>query len=183
MHMRNYFEIGPLAAEEMSFKSFSIFNSDGHFVEQCGTILAILVKGLTKCNIAALLRQYCRNINLLSEWTDSWSCNIAVIVAVTSQPSSSILLPQPPYFWQYFIARIWPFCQNGHILAIKYCRATTYCQKLEHAQWALLVSLPLIILGRTDANKRQEDHDGPISLTWPNRFAYLLLKFQPSSLL
>ena len=29
----------------------------------------------------------------------------------------------------------------------------------------------------------QEDHDGPISLTWPNRFAYLLLKFQPSSLL
>ena len=31
--------------------------------------------------------------------------------------------------------------------------------------------------------KQQEDHDGPISLTWPNRFAYLLLKFQPSSLL
>ena len=30
---------------------------------------------------------------------------------------------------------------------------------------------------------QQEDHDGPISLTWPNRFAYLLLKFQPSSLL
>ena len=30
---------------------------------------------------------------------------------------------------------------------------------------------------------KQEDHDGPISLTWPNRFAYLLLKFQPSSLL
>ena len=29
----------------------------------------------------------------------------------------------------------------------------------------------------------QEDHDGPKSLTWPNRFAYLLLKFQPSSLL
>ena len=30
---------------------------------------------------------------------------------------------------------------------------------------------------------KQEDHDGPISLTWPNRFAYLLLKIQPSSLL
>ena len=30
-------------------------------------------------------------------------------------------------------------------------------------------------------NKKQEDHDGPISLTWANRFAYLLLKFQPSS--
>ena len=30
---------------------------------------------------------------------------------------------------------------------------------------------------------KQEDHDGPISLTWPNRFAYLMLKFQPSSLL
>ena len=29
----------------------------------------------------------------------------------------------------------------------------------------------------------QEDHDGPISLTWANRFAYLMLKFQPSSLL
>ena len=31
--------------------------------------------------------------------------------------------------------------------------------------------------------KQQEDHDGPISLTWANRFAYLLLKIQPSSLL
>ena len=30
---------------------------------------------------------------------------------------------------------------------------------------------------------KQEDHDGPISLTWANRFAYLLLKIQPSSLL
>ena len=29
----------------------------------------------------------------------------------------------------------------------------------------------------------QEDHDGPVSLTWANSFAYLLLKFQPSSLL
>ena len=29
----------------------------------------------------------------------------------------------------------------------------------------------------------QEDHDGPISLTWANSFANLLLKFQPSSLL
>ena len=28
----------------------------------------------------------------------------------------------------------------------------------------------------------QEDHDGPVSLTWANRFAYLLLKFQPSFL-
>ena len=31
--------------------------------------------------------------------------------------------------------------------------------------------------------QKQEDHDGPISLTWANSFAYLLLKFQPSSLL
>ena len=31
--------------------------------------------------------------------------------------------------------------------------------------------------------KKQEDHDGPISLTWANSFAYLLLKFQPSVLL
>ena len=31
--------------------------------------------------------------------------------------------------------------------------------------------------------QKQEDHDGPISLTWANRFAYLMLKFQPSSLL
>ena len=29
---------------------------------------------------------------------------------------------------------------------------------------------------------KQEDHDGPILLTWSNRFAYLLLKIQPSSL-
>ena len=34
-----------------------------------------------------------------------------------------------------------------------------------------------------DSNKLQEDHDGPISLTWANRFAYLMLKFQPSALL
>ena len=30
---------------------------------------------------------------------------------------------------------------------------------------------------------KQEDYDGPISLTWANRFAYLLLKILPSSLL
>ena len=32
-------------------------------------------------------------------------------------------------------------------------------------------------------NNKEEDHDGPISLTWANSFAYLLFKFQPSSLL
>ena len=31
--------------------------------------------------------------------------------------------------------------------------------------------------------KQQEDHDGPISITWANSFAYLLLNVQPSSLL
>ena len=31
--------------------------------------------------------------------------------------------------------------------------ATIYCQKLEHAQWVLLMLLPLIILEVTDANK------------------------------
>ena len=30
---------------------------------------------------------------------------------------------------------------------------------------------------------KQDDHDGPISITWANRFAYLLFKFQPMSLL
>ena len=30
----------------MSFKGFSIFSSDGHFVQRSGTILAILVKEL-----------------------------------------------------------------------------------------------------------------------------------------
>ena len=30
---------------------------------------------------------------------------------------------------------------------------------------------------------KQEDYDGPLSLTWAYRFAYSLLKFQPSSLL
>ena len=29
----------------MSFKSFSIFSSDGHFVQQCGTISSNLVEG------------------------------------------------------------------------------------------------------------------------------------------
>ena len=36
---------------------------------------------------------------------------------------------------------------------------------------------------KSNSNTKQEDHDGPISLTWANRFAYLLFKFQPSSLL
>ena len=40
----NYFEILPLATE-MSFKGFSIFSSGDHFVQQSGTILAILLKG------------------------------------------------------------------------------------------------------------------------------------------
>ena len=40
----NYFEIGPLAYEDMSFKSSSIFSSGGHFVERSGTILAILIE-------------------------------------------------------------------------------------------------------------------------------------------
>ena len=34
-----------------------------------------------------------------------------------------------------------------------------------------------------EKKKKQEDHDGPILLTWANSFAYLLLKFQPSLLL
>ena len=37
--------MGPLALEKMSFKSFSIFSSGGHFVQQSRTIVAILVKG------------------------------------------------------------------------------------------------------------------------------------------
>ena len=41
----------------------------------------------------------------------------------------------------------------------------------------------LLTFTKAYERKQQEDHDGPISLTWPNRFAYLLLKFQPSSLL
>ena len=48
-HMRNtsvkYFEIRPLAAEEMSFKGFSIFSSGSHFVQPTGTILAISEEG------------------------------------------------------------------------------------------------------------------------------------------
>ena len=39
------------------------------------------------------------------------------------------------------------------------------------------------MLGPMGGKKKQEDHDGPISLTWANSFAYLLLKFQPSLLL
>ena len=39
-------KLGPLAWEEMSYKSFfSIFSSSGHFVQPSGTILAILVEG------------------------------------------------------------------------------------------------------------------------------------------
>ena len=49
---------------------------------------------------------------------------------------------------------------------------------LEGAVWSrsTLFAILLSIL-------KQEDHDGPISLTWANRFAYLLVKFQPSLLL
>ena len=45
---------GPAAKEEMCLKGFSIFSSDGHFVQQSGTILAILVKGHPK-NISTKL--------------------------------------------------------------------------------------------------------------------------------
>ena len=59
-----------------------------------------------------------------------------------------------PDFWHYFIATTTLF------LVITYCKnltilATFYCQKLEHAQWALLESLPLIILEGTDENKKK----------------------------
>ena len=38
--------MGPMALEKMLSKGFSsIFSSDGHFVQQSGTILAILVDG------------------------------------------------------------------------------------------------------------------------------------------
>ena len=40
----NYFKIGQLALEEMSFYEFSIFSSAGHFVQQSRTILAIFDK-------------------------------------------------------------------------------------------------------------------------------------------
>ena len=39
------------------------------------------------------------------------------------------------------------------------------------------------MLGPMGKKKKQEDHDDPISFTWANSFAYLLLKFQPSLLL
>ena len=41
-----YFKIHLLVQEKKSFKGFSIFSSDGHFVQRSRTILAILVKGL-----------------------------------------------------------------------------------------------------------------------------------------
>ena len=52
--LRNYFEIGSLASELMSFKDFSIFSSGGHFVQPSRTILAILVQG----NPRTFLRNY-----------------------------------------------------------------------------------------------------------------------------
>ena len=35
---KNYFEIGPVALEEMLFQGFFIFSSGGHFVQRSGTI-------------------------------------------------------------------------------------------------------------------------------------------------
>ena len=35
----------------------------------------------------------------------------------------------------------------------------------------------------TKENKQHEDHDGPISLTWANRFTYLKMKFHTIRLL
>ena len=40
-----FFDIGSLVYEEMSFKGFSILSSGCHFVQQSGTILALLVEG------------------------------------------------------------------------------------------------------------------------------------------
>ena len=46
----NYFEMGPLALEEMSFKGFSIFNSGGHFVQRSWMAWAILVEDVPRNN-------------------------------------------------------------------------------------------------------------------------------------
>ena len=51
--MNFFFVIWPLAYE-MSFKSLSVFSSGGHFVQQSGTILAILVEGHSR-NISVKL--------------------------------------------------------------------------------------------------------------------------------
>ena len=41
--VKGYFEIGPLACEDMAFIGFSIFSSGCHFVQLIRSILAILV--------------------------------------------------------------------------------------------------------------------------------------------
>ena len=62
-------------------------------------------------------------------------------------------------------------CIQGH--AMMYACAKYQCYKT-NVYWELT---------KTEKKQKQEDHDGPISLTWAIRFAYLLLKIQPSSLL
>ena len=53
----NYFKIHPLVKKEKSFKGFFlIFCSGGHFVQQSGTVLAILVEGYPR-NIPVKLFQ------------------------------------------------------------------------------------------------------------------------------
>ena len=46
--------IKPIAVREASFTGFSIFRSDGHFVQRSGTILATLVEGYPR-NISVKL--------------------------------------------------------------------------------------------------------------------------------
>ena len=53
----------------------------------------------------------------------------------------------------------------------------------EGFKWNLMKISKVVSEKKTFVHHSQEDHDGPISLTWANRFAYLLLKIQSSSLL
>ena len=46
--MQSYSEFGPKVQELISFKEFSIFSSDEHFVRQSKTVWAILVRGISK---------------------------------------------------------------------------------------------------------------------------------------
>ena len=58
-----------------------------------------------------------------------------------------------------------------------------YIKFLEDSLNGFQVIVDMILWQSPRKITKQEDHDGPISLTWANSFAYLLLKFQPSSLL
>ena len=83
----NHFEIGPLALEEMSLKSFPIFSSGGHFVQSSGMILAIWWRAIS----GTFLWNYFEIGLLAQEDMSFFFLFLALAISVVGQPSNILV--------------------------------------------------------------------------------------------